>query len=40
MGASTLSFLSADSAGPGLARQIQTVLNSGSISDIFFIYTF
>ena len=35
MGASSLSFLSADSAGPGLAQQIQTVRNSDSISDIF-----
>ena len=38
VGASSLSFLSADSAGPGLARQIQTVWNSDGITD-FFSYT-
>ena len=31
-------FLSADSAGPGLARQIQTICNSDSISDFFHIH--
>ena len=35
-GGIVLSFLFADSAGPDLAWQIQTVWNSDSISDIFF----